>query len=245
MIFNFCIKVSYAQLFEPGKGKAVIYFEPSESVIIRLDTALLKQSKLPISLKPGTYVVRAWAPTKELFIDTIIVREHLTTIVSRRLKDAKAYTKYREQLSSYRVKIALVDYVPISVTVVYSLCLAKSYRDNEKLMNQHLENARTAATNYSKLQSGVTSDLFSQQYNSERSYYEAYRTKNNQIVKMASIVGSTQLVASALLFYLSRKIIGPGAYTEDRLLSLNTVNLKSDYPSTCSVGVIFYFNKKR
>jgi hypothetical protein len=239
LLFLFCLTTSafYAQKAAPGTGKAVIYFEPSTKVIVRLDSALLKQSKLPINLKEGRHIVRAWAPTKELFIDTIDIRASKTTLVARRLKNSEAYAKYKEELFAYRFKKTVTAFVPLPLTLGYSIFLAGEYSNNKKLMNQHLVNATADAANYAKPGSASDLNTYKLEYDNERNNYESCRTKNNRIVVVGAVTVSAALVASAVLLYLSAKYVKPAVYTETPMLSLNSINLKSDYPATCSLSI--------
>jgi hypothetical protein len=234
----------FAQVPEPGKGRATIYFEPRSKVIVRLDTVLLIQSKLPVSLKAGQHIIRAWAPRKELFTDTIRILENKTTIVTRTLKNSEGYEKYREAMRAYRFKKITSAYVPLGLTTGYSIFTVIRYKNNKKLVDQHLANAQIDALDYSKPNSQDGVEIYQQAYVNEKNSYETYRLKNNQIVKTGTIVASTCVVASAALLYFSSKIIKPAAYSEVPLLSFNSINLKSDYPSTCSLGVILNIKSK-
>ena len=234
---------TYAQDFEPGKGKVVIYFESNTKVIVRLDSTLLMQAKAPFSLKAGKYVVRAWAPTKQLFVDTIHVLPNRTTLVARRLKNCAAYTKYKEDVVVYKFKKTVTAFLPFPLTLGYSVFMVNQFNENRKVMNQHLANAKAAAIYYGAATSGADIARYTQEYNIEKDSYETCRTRNNKIVKTGAVFISTALAASATLFYFSKKVIRPAAYTESPLLSLNNILVRSDYPSTCSLGVIWNINR--
>jgi hypothetical protein len=232
-----------AQTFEKGSGKAVIYFEANTKVIVRLDTNALNQTKLPFSLKVGKYVVRAWAPTKQLFVDTISILDHRTTILARRLKNTKAYNKYREDVVIYKFKKAVTAFVPFPLALGYSVYMLNQYTSNGKAMNQHLASAKTAGVSYGKSISNADVVKYTQEYGAEKNSYEECRAKNNQLVKTCAIFIPAAWVTSAALFYLSKKIHRPAAYTEIPLLSLNAMSLRSDYPSSCSLGVNLTINR--
>jgi hypothetical protein len=234
---------SYGQAFEKGKGKAVIYFESNTKVIVRLDSHLLVQTKAPFLLKEGKYVIRAWAPTKQLFVDTISILQDRTTIVARRLKNTKAYNRYKEEVVMYKFKKTVTAFIPLPLTAAYSIYMWNQYSGNKKLMDSHLVNARAAAVNYGSATSTADISKYSQEYDSEKNSYEIYRAKNNQIVKTGAIVASTALVASAALLYVSKKVKRPAAYTETPMLTLNTIAVRSDYPNSCSLGVIININR--
>ncbi|MGQ0828704.1 MAG: hypothetical protein ACT4ON_09945 [Bacteroidota bacterium] len=233
-----------AQTFEPGKGKAVIYFESNTKVIVRLDTTFLKQTKTPISLKEGKYVIRAWAPTKLLFIDTIRIYENKTTILTKRLKEKEEYTVYKKKLYIYKTKRVLTRFVAFPLTLAYSGYIVWNYNENKKLMNEHLEKAKTAGANYGNSTSTENINKYREEYTIEKDNYERYRLKNNEIVKTAAIAISSALIVSAGLFYLSKKLVRPIAYTEKPLLSLNTISIKSDLNSTYSLGMVLNINRK-
>jgi hypothetical protein len=238
LISSMNIAVASAQSPTSDKGHAVIYFEPANTVIVRLDTALYKQQKLPLVLKEGKYIIRAWAPTKELFTDTMVIHANKTTIVARHLKDSEGYRKYKDERYWYIVHKTATTYLPIPFTLAYSIYLLDLYNSNKKIMNQHLQNANTDAANYAKPGSASVTDKYLQAYTIEKNNYETYRIKNNHIVAVAAISESAVVLTSAVLLYFSSKIVKPAPYTETPLLSLNNLQIKSDYKSSCSLALV-------
>src|ERR1700749_801144 len=187
---------THAQEFEQGKGKAMIYFESNTNVIVRLDTTLIKQTTQLISLKEGKYIVRAWAPTKQLFVDTISIHENKTTIVSAHLKNTLEYSKYKKDLSNYKLKKIGYRFIPLPLTLGYSLFMLNKYDQNKKLMKAQLENATTAAANYANSSSTQDITKYTNDYYSAKADYEKYRIRNNQIAISATVCSSAAFVPS-------------------------------------------------
>lgn len=244
LLLLFCLNTFFlkAQNFEQGKGKAVIFFEPNKNVIVRLDTLLIKQTSTPIILAEGKYVLRAWAPTKQLFTDTITIRENQTTIFTHHLKNSTEYSIYKKKLSRYKIKKISTQMLPIPLTLGYSAFMFTKYNTNNKLLNKHLENAKTASTNYENSLSIEDKDKYKLEYDIEKSNYETYRNKNNKIVKVATVSTSIGIIASAALLYLSRKIIKP-EFKEVPLLSLNTISFENDYTHNYSISIVVNINR--
>jgi hypothetical protein len=230
--------ITSAQNFELGKGKAVIYFESNTPVIVRLDTLLWKQTTNLVDLKEGKYILRAWAPTKKLYIDTITIFESKTTIVTTHLKNTDEYNTYRQKQSSYKFKRLLTGVFPFSLTMGYSAIVFSRYQQNKKLMNQHFESASIAANNYENATSSYDVAKSKQEYDDEKIRYSYYRTINNKIATRGTVTIGAALVATVGLFYIYKKIKKP-TYTETPLLTLNSINVKSDYPTTCSIGCVW------
>ena len=110
-------------------------------------------------------------------------------------------------------------------------------------MNQHYENAQTAATNYGNASSISDFNNYSKQYYDEKNSYEEYRTKNSKIVTKMAIAIPLGVIASAGLIYLSKKITRP-VYTETPLLTLNNIVVNKDFSSVYSIGLGININKK-
>jgi hypothetical protein len=243
LAFCLCMATVYSQNTEPDKGKVVIYFEPSSTVIIRLDTMLWNQTKRPVLLTEGKHVLRAWAPTKVLFVDTFLVKASKTTIIARTLKESEAHRKYRDQMYVYHVKKSLTTFVPLSITVLYAGYMEFLYSNNKKLMNKHLDNAKAAEDTYAKPGPAAISNQAMQVYNNEKDIYEGYRDRNNHLAVIAAISIPAAALATAVLIRLSKKILKPAPYTERPFLSLSSFGLKSDYRSTCSLGFVLNINR--
>lgn len=243
LALTFCLNISfiYSQNFEPGKGKALIYFYSKTKVIVRLDTMLLQQVTTPISLKEGKYVVRAWAPTKKLFIDTIQIRENKTTIVSKRLESSKEYKEYERQLATYRTQKNCSKFIPFPLTLGYSGFVLWKYNQNKKNMNASFEKAQEAKVGYENSISILDINTYKETYNTEQSNYEEYRTNNNRLSKTATIIIPVALIGSTALYLLSKKLVKP-TYTEVPLLSFNSLNISREN-STTSLGVVLNINR--
>jgi hypothetical protein len=243
IVLILCFNTVYSQGFEPGKkGKALIYFEPT-TAIIRLDTTFLKQTKKPISLNIGTYVIRAWAPTKQLFIDTIEIKENKMVIISRHLKNTKEYDEYRRKLSVYKNRKVFTKFLPFPLTLAYSGYTFWAYNNNKAIIKSHLENTQSAITRYQNAISISDIDASKQQYEDEKNSYEKYRRKNNILAKTSAIIIPTALIVSTGLYFLSKKFIKPQYIETKPLLSLNSINIKNEFPSTCSVSISMNINR--
>ena len=243
LLFWLGIAPAYSQKTAPAQGRAVIYFEPASDVIIRLDSALWKQSKQPVLLKEGRHIIKAWAPTKQLFVDTFFVQPGKTSIVAKRLQPTEAYRTYREQINSYHVKKAIFVYIPLPFTLLYSGFMAIKYSSNKKLMNQHLENAKTEAGNYAKQGPDAATAKALQAYKTEKDSYEGYRKRNNYLAVVACITIPAEIAATAVLYYFSKRIVRPAAYSETPLLSFNSFGIKSDYHTSCSMAIVLNINR--
>ncbi|MCW3104080.1 MAG: hypothetical protein JWO09_2520 [Bacteroidetes bacterium] len=237
LAFIHCSSAVIAQEIVQGKGKAIIYFGSPTPVTVRLDTALLRQTKNPILLKEGKYIVRAWAPTKELFTDTITITEGKTTICVKSLKNSEAYSEYRRELSSYKLKKAGARYVVLPATLLYSGFAYFKYRQNAKLMNEHLENAHIAKEGYEHSISLSNISMYKETYYSEKAIYESYIKKNNRLSTLSCVIIPAGIVASAVLIYWSGKLEKP-RYSETPLLSLNSISITREFDQDYSLSLL-------
>jgi hypothetical protein len=235
--FFYCAIEGIAQENIQGKGKAIIYFGAPTPVTVRLDTALLKQTKNPIQLKEGRYVVKAWAPTKELYIDTITVKEGKTTICVKTLRNSDNYSAYLKERSSYRHKKAGLRYVALPATILYSGLAYIKYKSNTKQMNEHLANAKSAKDGYEHSVSVTNIGLYKDRYYTEKDSYESYLKKNNTLVKASWIIVPTGVIASAALIYISRNMKKP-VYSETPLLSLNSISITREFEQDYSLCLL-------
>lgn len=222
---------------ETGKGKAIIFFGSNTPTIVRLDTALIQQSQKPFLLNEGKYVIKAWAPTKKLFIDTITIQEGKTTICVRKLENSDDYDLYKRNLNMYKLKIMGTRFVPFPLTAGYALFSYLRYNKNKKLGHEHLLKAQEAKRGYetSISVSNITKNY--ELYYEEKAQYENYIKKNNKLSVATSIIIPTGIVASAAIMYLSKKIKRP-AFSETKLLSLNSAGIEYE-SSSCSLSLIF------
>jgi len=83
------ISFSYGQ----NKGYLVAYPKPKEA-IIRLDTTKIIPYKAS-QIDTGQYILKAWAPTYNLFIDTISISSNQYTHSKFKLRHTNNYLKYR------------------------------------------------------------------------------------------------------------------------------------------------------
>ncbi|MCW3072143.1 MAG: hypothetical protein JWO44_2033 [Bacteroidetes bacterium] len=232
-----CSSETFAQELVQGKGKAIIYFESPTPVTVRLDTALLRQTKNPILLNEGSYIVRAWAPTKELYTDTITIKEGKTTICVKTLKNSEGYSAYLEELSSYKLKKTGACYVALPATLLYSGFAYFKYKQNARLMNEHLENAQSAKEGYEHSISLTNISIYKERYYSEKAIYESYLKKNNRLANLSCVVIPAGLVASAALIYWSGKLKKP-IYSETPLLSLNSISITREFDRDYSLSLL-------
>ena len=237
LLFCFASEFIRAQGFETGKGKAIIYFKSETPVIVRLDTSLIKQSSTPLNLKEGKYIVRAWAPHKQLFIDTITIKENKTTFVTQNLKNTAEYNNYYKQLNNYRTEKIVTEFVSYPIIAIYCVYASNEYNKNKKIMNQHYQNCQVAQNGYENSISVTDINMYKKQYSEEKANYEHYLDKNNKLSKTATIIIPSALVLSAGMFFAAKLIKKPAKYTETPLLTLNDVYILKESYSTCSLGV--------
>jgi hypothetical protein len=227
------IKVS-AQYIPGGYGTAVVFFD-HKNTVIRIDTALVRRSSQPIVLKAGKHIVKAWAPHKELYCDTIIIKENGTTFVTKRLIDRSEYVQYKKENRNYHLKRAGTRVLPIFIIAGYSALTWRAYAKNDNRMKDHLTKALVAKDGYENSVSLVNIAKYEEEYYTEKGQYESYVRRNNRIVKTALVAIPVGAVLSAGLFVMSKRFQKP-FYSEAPLLSINF----SEGPmSFCSIGLHF------
>lgn len=232
---------SFAQSFEPSSGLAIIFFEADTKIIVKLDSTTIEQTKDPILLKEGKYVVKAWAPHKKLFVDTIIVKENKTSICVNHLRSTDEYIHYKNQLRSYKLKKCAL-FAPLPLVAVFSGVTLSRINTNKKEMERYTERAAVATAGYNSAVAVTNINVFKQEYELSRSQYNKRLHENNRLRTTACIVVPVGIVASAALFIITRKLVKP-VYAETPLLSLNTIGIRKDYSSGYALSVGLTINR--
>ncbi|MFL5765175.1 MAG: hypothetical protein ACJ77K_14630 [Bacteroidia bacterium] len=235
--------VAFAQVDSTAKGHLLVFVEPIETTVIRVDTMLVRSSQKPLELSPGRHVVKAWAPKKQLFIDTLSLKPGQTAFVTRRLKNSPAYDHYKRQMESYRLQKFGTQILPPLITVGYSLSAYLKYKKTDKEMAEHFANAQDAQTKYETAISVANLTRYKDTYETEKENYETCRVANNKLAKQSTIIVPVAVVATAALQILARRITKPVYQEEAPLLTLNAVYLDADPRLGYSAGLVFNLNR--
>jgi hypothetical protein len=209
----FCISMQAQNIQSP----LMIVISPEESVI-RLDTALFKQTNKHIMTDSGSYVIRAWAPKKKLLIDTIHVDGRNPVLYRKKLENSDAYKAYKKDLNSYYRKALLTKYVPAMLTIGSAIYFTSRYRYQENQAEGHLDKCKEYKAQYELATDNDKIEQYRKGFYSEKEQYDAAVEKANNTIKQATIVIPVGLVATGVLLYISRDLKKP-VYTETPLLS--------------------------
>lgn len=205
------------------KGQLLIFFDPFEKTIIHLDSVRLKCAKDPITAEAGTYIVKAWAPTRELFIDTITIKPNRLARCVHKLKHSQHYLDYRSKLNTYRASIVSYRILPLAVTTTACLFTFTNAAYQKQLSEKAIEEANNSKAAY---QTGISEGAINQSridYDYYNTQYQTHANRANRLKTLGFVYAGTGLVFTAALFYFSRNLKKPVYENETPLLSFNPV----------------------
>lgn len=230
LVFLSLQALSQQRGFKPGLGKALIMFEAPEK-IVRVNGELWKKDSL-VDLAPGRYTVQAWAPKRRLYTDTLWVKENKVTICAKRLKYTKEYKSYKLN----KLNVFILRSIPISATLAYSAFAYIEYQKKAQAIEPLLQDALAEKELYEQSVSINKMYEHLNNYNVAKGEYENQLNATNNYAKKAVLISSAGLVCSAGLYWLSKSLEQP-KYTEIPLLSLNYLNMETDFKNTYALSV--------
>jgi hypothetical protein len=181
-------------------SKLRVYAKP-DSAIIKSGELYFEYGKFK-ELDTGTYIIKAWAPTRQLVSRTVELKANQYKTIPLKLPYTPAYKKYLRKNRSYKIKKMLFRY---SFIAGYLLLASNSYaimQHNQDDADHFFEEAEKYKTEYE--QSFWEYDL---QFNRSRfeqnklNYDEALAEVNSQ--RKILIAGAA---ATAVLTYVGWKI---------------------------------------
>ena len=196
-------------------GQAIVLVSPRKATtVLRLDTALLTNTKQPFDLRTGTYILRAWAPKRELLIDTLQVENEKVCFYKKKLNYSQEYLKYRKTLSVYRTK----QYLPGAALIAYTSISASFYSNNHRHQQDYLALALKEKDQYESSVSLIQIDHHKAEYEKYKKLYDSFYNKNKAITISSMVVLPLGFACAAWLVYKTIKT-GKPVYNETPLLS--------------------------
>ncbi len=159
----------------------------------------------------GTYKVKAWRPGGVLVDTSITVRKDTVSFLKIKIKDTPAYTNYKSDRLSYKIK----KWTPKVVVLVSAVSLQLLYVNSKKKADNLEETYISYKAQYDNLYN--TSSLNLLKYNSEQTYNEYLKEvkKQNRYSVLRLVVPA--LIATTIIIDLTNK--KPAPYIESPLLT--------------------------
>jgi len=222
------------------KGKAVIYFSPP-SAIIRLDTTLIQSRQSPKLLPVGKHIIKAWAPTFQLFIDTILISQTGIKIEAKELKHTPEYELYRAAKFKYRLLMVLERYSSAPLIIAYVAYYSNRNTQYKNDITNSYNQALSEKTRYDHALSLKDITAYRDAYLYYQGNYQAAQRSKSRLNTISVVAIPVSTVCSMLLFLRSTKLIRPH-YSESPLLSLQSVSFNKCEANAFSIGTHFILN---
>lgn len=194
------------------------FFVSPENSIVRLDTSLYQQKKEIVSMPPGTYIVKIWAPKRKLLTDTLVVKEKGITFFRRKLSFTDEYKSYRQKIFAYKTLKGIMRYALIPATAIMALHSYSDYKNHSDNADYYLEQANNIRNGFSALltidQVNIARERF--EYCSVN-YDEEIESANKKMKQTQLIIGSGIILTSVLNY--CTKFLHKPSYSETPLLS--------------------------
>ena len=207
----------------------VIIFTDCDSPVVRIGEQKISEVKKPFQFYAGTYVIRFWAPGRELVTDSIRILPGQMNVIRKKLPLTDDFKNYLKQ--DARLKR------PYKISLIASCGIALLYGFNFYEMTHFKNNTQDAYEKY--IQSEILTDLQTNynNYESNKSKYNRHRVINN-----ALLIGGGILIPSALIwsnwYYKKRtKPFKPNEILLTKVVPVININ----YSSTDEIGFIMNF----
>lgn len=177
-------------------GHIIFHLSPRD-VIIRLDTTrIVNGTSTKVSI--GKHVIRAWAPYRELFTDTVTVTRDSNIIMLKKLDYSSQYKEYIKKKSTFKASVIVTGAMAVSAIGGYLL--------NRTILKSNLEKAKEFQELYSKSISLFDIESYKSGFENYSHKYDRSRTINNAIVIGGPLVCLTGLFVSMRLAKEKHKV---------------------------------------
>jgi hypothetical protein len=201
----------------------MIAVSPDNS-IIRLDTALFRQTKSHFMADTGIYLIKAWAPGRKLLTDTIHVSGNGPVLYRKKLEKTNEYKAFKHENRKVIRKVFLQRVLPGLVTAGSAAYFTIGYNKYKDDAQKHLDKCTELKSAYEGATGLAEVTEYRDGYLAEKERYDSAIKRANDLVKQATIILPVEIVTTGVLWYVSRKLQKP-VFTETPLLS----DLNFDY----------------
>jgi hypothetical protein len=201
------------------------------SRILRLDTMKLDANGL-YTLPVGQYVIRAWAPNYDLYIDTIIITDTAQVRAVEHLDFHPNFLAYHKKWKGWRSKKFVLKKLPIIATVTTSLTALSTSKLYYNSADKHYDVAVAAEINY---QSQIDVDsiaLWKEVYDVNRADYQWKIQRGNVLRVSAIALAATGIFLTIVLRKKAHSWVEP-IYEETPLLSNTKLGLTTYGDQLC------------
>lgn len=223
------------------KGKVLIYFSPP-TAIVYIDTMHYVSQKSPLLLPVGKHIVKAWAPTKQLFMDTISVGKNGIVILAKTLKPTQAYANYCSEKRSYKLKMVLERYLPSAFILAYTGYYLSADNKFKNEISTNYNQALAEKALYDK--SIVPEDIkgYEAAFQDNQKKYESALKSRSTGRNVALVVIPVSALCAGFFMVKSFKLIKP-TYSETPLLTLNSIYVYPGQANTVQAGINLTFGR--
>jgi hypothetical protein len=201
------------------------------SRILRLDTMKLDANGL-YTLPVGQYVIRAWAPNYDLYIDTITITDTAQVRAVEHLDFHPNFLAHHEDWKDWRSKKFALTKLPLLTTITATVLSLSTSQLLYKGAEKNYDEALLAETNYLAQIDVDSISLWKEVYNTNRADYQR-KIKMGNILRVSAVaIVATGVFLTVRLKKKSRSLVEP-MYKETPLLSSVKLGLTSYGDQLC------------
>jgi hypothetical protein len=204
------------------KKESITVITNPRSAVIRLDTSLLK-SNVPISVLPGEYTLKMWAPNRRFYEQKLNVSSDSNIRIMKTLTFSKEYINYQKDLKKYKIKRTASRVVPIVFFTGITLFNFKRVGRLSQELDERYDRVISAQELYNSSIHFEDIDSKRDVFNSNKeAYNNEHKTLNQAEVITYGTIGVGAVISWFFIKY-SNKLEKP-TYQQKTLLSNLNIN---------------------